>query len=635
MKKKIAVFASGWGDEYFREVVYGISEEAKRENIDVFVFVNFSIRVADTASNVGEFNIFTLPDLEDFDGIVLLANSFNLTKELEYFKEKLKELTIPVISVEYEFENTLSLVSDNYAGMYDLVRHVVEEHGARDIVYIGGPEDHLENVDRLKALRTVAAEHGFQVPETNIRYGDWAKKSALRLTEEWIKENGRVPDAFLCGNDIMAMGVCEQLSNMNYKVPQDVLVTGYDCLRAGQEYHPKIASVGHKWEEMGENAVQMLKGLMAGKEQESRMLPTCFVPARSCGCYGKELQSEMIQSSRKSHGHEIDGIDADSHFRHIYLAVNKAENAQGIYDGLNDLLARENQMEGNSFMLCLDPEFFRIEEGDLNLYENGYSEKVHVVCNVRDGQAQPHIVMNTKDAMFVMAKESEKPGLYIFAPVFNEAKTYGFAILTGDLRIACKNQLYIWTRHVNQDLEQVRRNIKIADLTRKLTQLSVTDVLTGVYNRAGCEEIAYPLLTDWRDKGGFGVVMLVDIDKMKLINDKYGHANGDLALRTVATVLKGGLPEEWIISRFGGDEFFVGGRLQDSDIDLVALRDALEASLATEVKKRGIEFRLTISVGSALVRPGELLEIEKYLQMADKDMYEIKRAHHEEIEKEQ
>ena len=635
MKKKIAVFASGWGDEYFREVVYGISEEAKQENIDVFVFVNFSIRVADTATNVSEFNMFTLPDLNDFDGVVLLANSFNLTKELEYFKEKIETLKIPFISVEYEFDHVASLVSDNYAGMYDLVKHVVEEHGARELVYIGGPEDHLENVDRLKAIQTVAAEHGFQVPQSNIKYGDWAKKSAISLTKEWVTENGRVPDAFLCGNDIMAMGVCEQLSDMNYEVPRDVMVTGYDCLRAGQEHHPKIASVGHKWEEMGATAVQMMKNLIEGNAQESRMLPTCFVPAKSCGCVGAYLQGELIQSARKSHGHEIDGIDADSHFRHIYLAVNKAENAQSLSDGLTSLLVGENQMEGRSFMLCLDPEFFHIEEGDLNLYENGYSEKVHVLSYIKDGKEQPHMVMGTKEAMFLTANESEKSDTYIFVPVFNESRTYGFAVLTSDLRIACRNQFYIWTRHVNQDLEQVRRNIKIADLTRKLTQLSVTDVLTGVYNRAGCEEIAYPLLLDWREKGGLGVVMLVDIDKMKIINDKYGHASGDLALRTVATVLKSVLSEDWIISRFGGDEFFVGGRLQDSNIDLEGLRNALEASLALEVKKRGIDFRLTISVGSTLVLPGDTLEVEKYLQMADKDMYDIKRAHHEAFDNEE
>ena len=124
MKRRIAVFASGWGDEYFREVVHGVSEAAKKENVDTFAFVNFSIRGLDALLNEGEFNIFTLPDLEDFDGIVLLANSFNLTKETEYFAEKLKTIKVPTVCVEYELEHATSLISDNYAGMYELVQYI-------------------------------------------------------------------------------------------------------------------------------------------------------------------------------------------------------------------------------------------------------------------------------------------------------------------------------------------------------------------------------------------------------------------------------------------------------------------------------------------------------------------------------
>ena len=177
-----------------------------------------------------------------------------------------------------------------------------------------------------------------------------------------------------------------------------------------------------------------------------------------------------------------------------------------------------------------------------------------------------------------------------------------------------------------------RRNITISDLTRKLTQLSVTDVLTGVYNRAGCEEIAYPILEEWRARGGNGVIMLVDIDKMKWINDIHGHANGDLALRTVAAVLKSGLPEDFIVSRFGGDEFFVGGRLRGPNMNLKELRESLENNLLTEIKKRGIDFPLTISIGSVVISPEKELDIEKYLQLADEDMYEIKSAHHKQME---
>ncbi len=632
MKKRIAVFSSGWGDEYFREVVYGISEAAKKENIDTFAFVNFSIRGLDNLLNECEYNLFTLPDLKDFDGVILMANSFNLEKEVVYLEGKIKEMGIPAISLEYEMEGLPTLVSDNYAGMYDLVEHVVGHHGARKIVYIGGPKEHAENRDRLHAIHTIAEKYGLTVPDSNVKYGLWDRVSAMELITEWLQENnGTLPDAILCGNDKMAMGVCEQLEKLGYEVPRDVIVTGYDCLKSGREHSPSITSVGHAWEQMGDMALKMLLRKMEGNAVESEVLPTTFIQGRSCGCHEATGYGSRSYLDIRSRGKEIDGLEADAHFRHIYLEVRKADNAEDLSDDLSTLFEREHEMEGDNFLLCLDPEFFRIEDDDLNLYIQGYSETVEVVGALKDGKPRPRFTIERNKALFLMAEEKETAGLYICVPILSDVRTYGFAVLTGDLCVACDNQFYIWTRHTSQYLEQVRRNITISDLTRRLTQLSVRDVLTGVYNRAGCEEIAYPILEEWRSRGGTGIIMLVDIDKMKLINDQYGHASGDLALRTVAAVLKAVLPEDWIVSRFGGDEFFVGGRLRKSDVDMEWLRMSMEKGVAQEVKKRGITFRLTISVGSVLVKPEEDYGIEKYLQMADEAMYDIKNAHHKEI----
>ncbi len=635
MKKRIAVFASGWGDEYFRRVVLGISEAAKKENIDTFAFVNFSIRGLDALLNEGEFNIFTLPDLKDFDGVILLANSFNLTREVEYFTEKLRDLKLPAVSVEYEMENAAALVSDNYAGMYDLVQHVIEQHGAREIVYIGGPQEHLENVDRLAALYDVAKEKGVEIPRSNVKYGDWDRASAGEIVKAWVAEHDSLPDAFLCANDKMAMGACEQLEEMGYRVPKDVIVTGFDCLREGQDFQPSIASVGHDWERMGDVAFSMLKRKMNGEELGKEMLPASFVPAMSCGCFSEDGSDSKVGAGRRNRGNEIDGLQADTHFRHIYLWIRKIDNAEDLSESLSDLFSKEHQMEGGDFMLCLDPEFFQIEEDDLNLYVTGYNDKMEIIGSILDGKPLPRTVKQRNEALHWLARQNKEPRLYTVVPILGDLRTYGFAVLTGDLRIALPNQFYIWTRHTSQYLEQVRRNLIINDLTRKLTQMSVTDVLTGVYNRAGCEQIAFPMLEEWRNRGGSGVIMLVDIDKMKVINDVYGHANGDLALRTVASVLKSGLPEDWIVSRYGGDEFFVGGRLQGSEADLQKLRNSLESRLAREVKKRELEFPLSISIGTARMMPEDTIEIIEYLQIADDDMYEIKQAHHKKMENKQ
>ena len=76
MKKKIAVFANGWGSDYLQEIVDGIYQKAKNLNIDLFVFVNYSALNGSDDNSDGEVNIFRLPDLDDFDGIILMSIIF-------------------------------------------------------------------------------------------------------------------------------------------------------------------------------------------------------------------------------------------------------------------------------------------------------------------------------------------------------------------------------------------------------------------------------------------------------------------------------------------------------------------------------------------------------------------------------
>lgn len=629
MKKRVAVFANGWGTEYLREVVTGAYEVAKTAATDVFVFVSFSSYSGSENINSSESNIFWLPDLRDFDGVILLANSFNTQEELVSVHDMVMEAGIPSISLEYDYEGIRTINTDNYHGMHDLAEHVIREHDARHIVFIGGPREHMESNVRLQAVRDVVRENGLSLCEEDIMYGDWAKNLAQNLVGEWLDCHERLPDVFICANDVMAMGICDLLAERGYKVPKDVLVTGYDCTMQGQEYVPALASVDHEWRSMGVKALQILLDDMEGQRSEvSITMNARFVPGESCGCDFGHIASRTGNDSNMS-----DSLRWDMHFRHIYLAIRKAENADSLNESLTPLFCNECWMEGDNFMLCLDREFFNIEDNDENLRTHGYSDSMDVICALRNGSPMPHRIMNSREAMFCASSESPESGIYIFVPLYSEGRSYGFAMLTKNINVVEDNGLYIWTRHLNENLEQVRRNITIADLTRKLTKLSVTDVLTGVYNRAGCEKISYPMLEEWHSAGGIGVIMIADIDRMKTINDQYGHASGDLALRVVATVLKSQMPSDWIISRFGGDEFFIGGRLTE-DMDLDALSDSVARKLAQEVERRQIAFHLSLSIGYAKLDPGQKLDLEERLRQADQLMYKVKNRHHMEIDRE-
>ncbi len=631
MRKRIVIFASGWGGEYLREVVAGVFQVAKEENMDLFSFVNFSSISETKQYNSMEMNIFRLPDLRDFDGAILMAKSFNMEEEKRYVYEKVLEAGIPTISVDYEYEGITSINTDNYYGMFELTNHVIQKHGVRNIVFMGGPQGHLESEIRLQAVQDLAHENGMSIPQENILHGDWVMDKAKAEVEGWLSSNKQLPHAFICANDVMAIGICDFLKEQGYRIPEDVIVTGYDGIEPGKVYDPVIASVSHEWYSMGIMTMKTLLNKIEGKEDVSlETMKTRFVPGESCGCHLDKTQNSIkLKNSNNRIFQRYEAWACDTHFRNIYLAVRKAEDISTLHHRLNDFFVSENWMEGKDFMLCLEPEYFNIEDEDENLPVKGYSNKMDVICSLKDGVARPHEILTLKKAMFRVAQEKQEPGMYMFVPLSSEGKSYGFAMITRDMDIILGNGLYIWTRHVNQYLEQVRRNLTIVDLMKKLTNLSITDTLTGVYNRAGCEKITYPMLEEYRKLGKTGVVMLADIDRMKRINDEYGHESGDLALCIVARVLREQIPCEWIVARFGGDEFFIGGEVMPSMV-LDAMIADITKKLEEEAKRCHIKFDLKISIGYKIITPDSELSVEKSLQKADALMYDVKKCHHEE-----
>lgn len=632
MRKRLAILANGWGTEYLKEIVDGISGICKDADIDIFTFVGFSFvnyTSSDTYDkiNVSESNIFHLPDFRDFDFAILLTNSFNTPEETEHVYHAVLEAGIPAVSLEYALDGIPSIHTDNYNSMYALTEHLMQEHGAKHIVYVSGPKEHAENAIRLQAVRDAASKNGLSIQEEDILFGNWSREPAAMQVHQWTTEHHCLPDAFICANDIMAAGVYDAVTDMGYLIPDDVLVTGYDYTKTGQELNPPLATVSHDWKGMGIKAMELLFDQATGKNTEAHTTTqTQFISNGSCGC--PSINEGIYRE------HPFDALLCDSHFRHIHLAIRKAETAEDLYQSLKSLFEKECWMEGNHFMLCLEKEFFRIAENDENLLSTGYHDDIDIICDINNGVSGEHRCMNRREAMFSVSNTKNEPGIYLFVPLYSEDKTYGFAMMERSIDIILENYLYVWTRHTNMYLEQVRRNITIADLTKKLTLLSVTDVLTGLYNRAGCEQIAYPLIEERLKQGKSCAIMLADIDRMKTINDQFGHASGDLALRTAASILKKLLPDEWIISRFGGDEFFAGGELKEG-MQMETLIASISKELSAEVKKRNISFHLGLSIGYVKIEPDEEINLENDLRLADQLMYSIKKIHHTEIDSEQ
>jgi diguanylate cyclase (GGDEF)-like protein/PAS domain S-box-containing protein len=158
----------------------------------------------------------------------------------------------------------------------------------------------------------------------------------------------------------------------------------------------------------------------------------------------------------------------------------------------------------------------------------------------------------------------------------------------------------------------------------QLRMLSLSDDLTGLYNRRGLFALGEHTMRIVRRRARRLGILYIDVDSLKTINDRFGHAQGDEALRTVADVIRASVRESDVVGRIGGDEFVI---LAEDDTgvtqDLVArLRRRLDQANA----KAGRPFRLVLSIGSVDWEHGEQATLQELIERADQRMYDDKRS---------
>jgi diguanylate cyclase (GGDEF)-like protein/PAS domain S-box-containing protein len=163
-------------------------------------------------------------------------------------------------------------------------------------------------------------------------------------------------------------------------------------------------------------------------------------------------------------------------------------------------------------------------------------------------------------------------------------------------------------------------------LEEELRALSLTDDLTGLYNRRGFITLAHQEIKIANRLSKGMMLFFMDFDNLKAINDSAGHHVGDQVLIDTAHVIKQTFRESDVIARYGGDEF-VALTLEISENSELVLIKRLGENLANFNAVNPAPYRLSLSLGFAHYDPQKPLPIEELLVKADRSMYDNKRNH--------
>ena len=625
-KKKIAVFSTAWAADILAHFMRGMTEVLKPLNIDIYLFTCYASYGETDSSRFGELNILNLPDLHHFDGAVIITNLLDFPGEADRIVTRCREAGVPVISHGLRLEGAHSVITDNLSGMETLVRHLIDDHGIKNLTFIAGSADNGDSNERLQAVRNVCREKGIKFTDDDILYTNWDLSTAQNYVMKDAKE-GNLSDAYICANDELAMVSIIALNDCGLECPDAAIVTGFDFISQSKVFYPSISSVDQDSEKHGKTCAELILELMDGKEVDMlTQIPCTFMPGESCGCKSpKEIIDKRLRAGTLAFRSNQLQSFATWHTIYIERAILNCESFSEIKQALTKAITEDSGFEGDDFHILFDPESYGYElKKSGNQDYDPYSEKQDVIYSIRNGKLQTSI-RSIKTANLIPGLEDTDPfHMYVFIPLHEREMKVGYIIFTD-----CYDQIESaavreYGDRLNSAIEKARKAMYLRTLNDSIRELSHIDALTHVKNRA-----AYELqLEEYRKKAGpkskftFGVV-LFDVNNLKKINDELGHYSGDEyiknACKLICTTYKNSP-----VYRIGGDEFVA---LLEGKV--LAQKDELMETFISEMNKLRNsdlppEEKVSVAYGMAyMCDPSE--SVDDVVKEADERMYETKK----------
>jgi len=633
-RKRIGVITTNIEVEYVSEILDGILKEAQRHHFDVYIF-NANVSTDETLKhNAGQYNIYRLLNVVHFDGIIVFSNLIQGRTIYNVMVKRLESVEIPVVGIDAPFGQHYYVGVENYHSMKAVVEHFIEHHGFKKIDYISGQSFNMDSQLRQQAYCDALKEHGILIEEKRIFPGTFTTEHGRQVALQLVRSKEELPQAIVCGNDSIALGVCDVLKEYGIRVPEQVAVSGFDNMFEARNHVPRLTTVDRSLFSVGEAAmVKLATRLAGGNPAVSDLFPANPIFAGSCGCRCEE-KGNIIKIRRRY-------LDLVDHYEnHLYennSMIEDLNDSTSYSDFVKRLKPYVEDLECTRFYLCLDRKLVDWlqksddldgeEQAEEPLRTKGYGKTMCVAVAYEQGEYVTYEDFPSKQVV-PWDTESQTEQVLVFSPVHFQNICYGYVVVEGSEYVLSSALYRMWMINLCNSLENLRKQTNLQKILNQLDRTYVMDSLTRVYNRFGFSRYTKESFAECtRDKQRI-MILFADLDGLKKINDRYGHDKGDLAIKTVAFALRRACINGEVCARYGGDEFVVyAAGYSEEDAKNFCRRFGEELDHYNKVLEQ--PFAIEASLGYELVVPRKKDAIEVYMEKADQKMYREKKLRHE------
>lgn len=612
--KRAAFLSFDWDFEITSAYYEGVRAYVEaNEGLQLVIFNAFG-QYANYEPEDGAFEVFSLCNLKDYDGFLIQGNRTWPPALRQRVVNEMRTQGKPVVSINYELAGAHCVGTNNHEAMCGLVRRVLADRGCTSAAFVNGLETSWEAQARARGFRHACAERGL----TDVRFyqASWEMEEGVRVALQMLERPDDLPEVVFCCNDDLAVGVQETLQAHGVRVPDDVMVSGFDNREISLQATPRITTIDRDYEEIGRTAMEVLARLMDGEEQLGHVSsPVRYVLAESCGYAGEAESREEIVN---------DLYSMDSALKGFYQVLTRFQPAVLNADTLSGILRECERYFGEvrcpHAYLTINDNYLASDSTRAATSYGTVSKLMAQTGHVLPMSSYEKHVYTSFLTRDLLPREVPMNGrLYMVFPLRHNATCIGTLVTEGVSPIMRFGFLTLILTLLASSIESVRKKELLAAANARLDDLYVHDQLTGLFNRFGLDRIgtiAYEhLLRDFEE----AQFIFVDIDYMKRINDVYGHEVGDLALRDAADIINRATEDENAFAmRYGGDEFLLICRRD--------LTSKLERELAVLKETCTRPYDLSLSIGACKVLKSDRLTVREAIELADAKMYEIKKA---------
>lgn len=306
--KAIAIIFSDFKNDYNDNYILGIQNQANAYGYRTFTFS--MPQTSELYTNNEEW-VYSLIDYERYDGIIFVEHTFSTHKSLippveKALHEKCRRPVV-VIGNSQLLPNVVKL--DNREAFEQVTEHLIKVHGCRTLYCLGGDKNIAD--ERIEGFVRALKRNGIPDGEEKLLYGGYWISGAESLAKDIAFGTVEKPDAVVCLNDEIAYALIKQLFFVGLRVPDDLLVTGFDNASYASNSAVSITTFTADTYFCGRRAAALLHSLITGDPPEQLRPPLhSVITGDSCGC-GRKRKLNVRAQLDTLHKKEI----ADMEFR--------------------------------------------------------------------------------------------------------------------------------------------------------------------------------------------------------------------------------------------------------------------------------------------------------------------------------